>query len=171
MSARASLAGRVLSAERLLQKAEIALLVTAILGMTGLGFLQIVLRKVFSTGLLWADPLLRYLVLWMGFLGAAVAAAQDKHFGADVAERLLTGRAKTIAQLVSHVFTATVCAFLARAAMAFMRDEFAAKATAFSIGSLHVPTSWVEIILPAGFILLFVHYLLRALAVALGSTK
>jgi TRAP-type C4-dicarboxylate transport system permease small subunit len=171
MSARAGLASRVLTAERLLQKAEIAILVGAILGMTGLGFLQIVLRKGFSTGLLWADPLLRYLVLWMGFLGAAVAAAQDKHFGADVAERLLTGRTKILAQLVSHLFTAGACYFLARAAMAFMRDEFASKATAFSIGTLHVPTSWVEIILPAGFVLLLVHYLLRALAVALGSTK
>ncbi|MDE2237792.1 MAG: TRAP transporter small permease subunit, partial [Elusimicrobia bacterium] len=48
--------------------------------MSSLAFLQVLRRELFGSGALWADPLLRSLVLWVGFLGAALAAAEDKHF-------------------------------------------------------------------------------------------
>jgi len=166
MPERAAVPDWIPTVERFLQRVEIGLLVVSILGMTGLGFLQIVLRKAFSTGLLWADPLMRWLVLWMGFLGAAVAAAQDKHFGADAADRLLQGRVRTVALVVSHLVAAAACVLLGRAAMVFLRSEAGSGGTAFSIGTLHVPTSVVEIILPVGFFLLLVHFLLRAATAA-----
>ena len=44
-----------------------------------LAFLQIVLRNVFSSGISWGDPLVRYLVLWVGFIGASLATKESKH--------------------------------------------------------------------------------------------
>ena len=46
--------------------------------------MQVVLRQVFGGGILWCDTLLRHLVLWVGFLGAARAAGQHPHDGAPL---------------------------------------------------------------------------------------
>ena len=40
---------------------------------------QIGLRWFTSGGLFWIDPLLRYLVLWSGLLGAVLATAKNNH--------------------------------------------------------------------------------------------
>src|SRR5262249_10346285 len=79
-----SLPETIRTVEVRLQTAERAVLAVLVVGMTLLGFLQIVLRKVFSGGFLWADAFLRHVVLWVAFFGAGAAAAQNKHFGADL---------------------------------------------------------------------------------------
>jgi len=50
--------------------AEQVVLTILILGMIALSMAQIVLRNFFHTGLIWIEPLLRHLVLWIGFTGA-----------------------------------------------------------------------------------------------------
>ena len=52
-----------------------------------------------------------------------------------------------------------------------LEDAFRARHDAPFAVAVSSGTSAIEIILPAGFVLLLVHYLLRALGVALGSTK
>ena len=54
---------------RLVAAAEDGILATLVLGMILLGALQILLRNVFDVALVWADPLLRSAVLWIGLLG------------------------------------------------------------------------------------------------------
>jgi TRAP-type C4-dicarboxylate transport system permease small subunit len=45
--------------------------------------LQIVLRLFFESGIVWADALLRHLVLWTAMLGAMTAARENKHLAID----------------------------------------------------------------------------------------
>ena len=120
-----TLGDRIQAVERRLLGAERLLLTILVVGMTALGFLQIVLRRGFSGGFLWADTFLRHLVLWVAFLGAGVAAAQDKHFGADLGERFFAGHSRTVAQVVVHLFTVVVCGLLTRASFVFISAEFA----------------------------------------------
>jgi TRAP-type C4-dicarboxylate transport system permease small subunit len=164
-------ADRIRSAERKLLGAERILLTALIVGMTLLGFLQIVLRKVFSGGFLWADTFLRHLVLWIGFLGAALAVAEEKHFGGDIGDRFFSGRLKSVTRLVVHLFAAVVCAFLTQASVVFIRDELRSGRALFSIGGLRVPASLYEIILPVGFLLLACHYVLKSLESVLELRK
>jgi TRAP-type C4-dicarboxylate transport system permease small subunit len=67
------------------------LLAICLLSMVVLSALQILLRNVFGAGVLWIDPLLRYLTLWIGFLGAALAAAEGRHIQIDVLSRACAG--------------------------------------------------------------------------------
>jgi TRAP-type transport system small permease protein len=166
-----SLAERLHKLENRLLGAERLLLTLLVVGMTLLGFVQIVLRKAFSGGFLWADTFLRHLVLWVAFLGAGAAVAQNKHFGADLGERLFTGRKRLIAQLVVQVITVGVCALLARASYVFIHDEFGSARSHIALGPLQVPGSWYEVILPVGFCLLFVHYVIKSLETALELRK
>ncbi len=55
-------------------------------------FFQIVLRNFFDTGISWGDSLVRYLVVWVGFIGAAIATKEGKHISIDVVSRWLTDR-------------------------------------------------------------------------------
>ena len=162
---------RVRATERALLSAERAVLTVLLVGMTVLAFVQIVLRKGFSGGFLWSEPFLRHVVLWVAFAGAAVAAANDKHFGADISERVFTGRAKHVIQIFVSLFTAVVCALLARASFAFLTDELHNSHTLFTIGGVHVPASFYEVILPVGFVLVGFHYLLRIVLASLEVGK
>lgn len=152
--------GLLRSAERRLAAFEQALLAALILIMVALSFAQVLLRG-FSAGLLWADTFLRQLVLWVGFLGAALAAVDDKQFSMDAGLRLMSPRTRAAVHAVLHLLTAVVCAFLARASWTFFLQERTAPSLLFSIGSLHLPTWWFETILPGGFLLLCLHYALK----------
>lgn len=159
---------RLRSLERGLASAEKLLLAALLAVMVALSFLQVVLRGAFSAGLLWADTFLRHLVLWAGFLGAAAAAAEGKQFAMDAALRALGGNARRAVEGLSHAVCASVCALLGRASWRFLADEYASGGILFSVGSLHVPGWLFETILPAGFALLGIHYLIK-LALAVGG--
>ena len=131
--------------------------------MISLSFLQVVLRGFFSAGLLWADTFLRHLVVWACFLGAALAAGEEKHFAFDALSRLLTGTARRAARLAVSLACAAVCAWLACASWSFFADEFRSDGALFSVASMTVPAWTFALAYPAGFILLSVHYAIKAL--------
>jgi len=86
-------------------------------------FLQIILRNFFTTGLAWGDPLVRHLVIWVGFIGAALATKEGKHITIEIVSHWLSGRANRYVRSVSHLFSALVCGLLAWAALKFVRVE------------------------------------------------
>lgn len=148
--------------ESWLAGAERFLLVLILGVILGLSFAQVVLRTLFSSGILWGDTLGRHLVLWIGFLGAGLAAANDKQFAMDASARLFSGRLKAGVQFILHGFTAAICGLLANAAMAFFRQELADAKALVTIVRVAVPAWAIEAIIPAGFVLLMAHYVLKA---------
>src|SRR5512139_2469052 len=81
-------------------------LVVSFLGfMIFIAFLQIVLRNFFSTGLDWGDPLLRNLVLWIGFIGATLATREGKHINIDIISRWLPSMGKNVVTFMTHLFS------------------------------------------------------------------
>lgn len=148
-------------AERFLTLGEEFLLSVLVTVMVLLAFLQVLLRTFWSTGLFWADPLLRHMVLWVAFLGAGLAASTDKQFALDASSRVLRGAPRTAARTLCHVFAAGVCVFLCRASFLFLKDEYLHASPVFAVGSLQVPAWTFETILPAGFAVLALHYLLK----------
>ena len=124
--------------------------------MIGIACLQIGLRTFFSSGLLWADPLLRYLVLWSGMLGAVVATRERKHIAIDVVGYLAPPSVKPWVQLLLDIFSSLVGAALTWASVIFVRNE-----AAFGSLSLLSLPSWLwNLIFPLAFFLITVHFLL-----------
>ena len=130
---------------------ERALLVLLFSLMIGLAFTQVVLRNVFSVGLIWADPLLRNGVLWLGFIGASLATRENKHIRIDLIGRNLKPRAARVVSVVTDLFMLAVCIVLADASLTFVRNEIGFEDTLVTIGQFGVPTWWSQVILPAGF--------------------
>ena len=127
--------------------------------MITLACVQIFLRTFFSGGFLWADPLLRYLVLWGGLLGAVVATREGKHIAIDVITYMAPERIKNWVRLVIHLFASTVAAILTWASIAFVRNE-----AMFGAGSLLSVPSWIwNLIFPIAFGLITFHFLVALL--------
>jgi TRAP-type C4-dicarboxylate transport system permease small subunit len=140
-------------------KIEGALLVFLLLVMLFMAFGQVVLRNIASGGLVWGDILLRHLVLWIGFLGAALATSGERHINIDILTRYLPERLKRAVAALANVFAATVCFLLFRASLTFLEFEIANHNTVFA----DISSWYAEIIIPVGFGLLTFHFIIRAI--------
>jgi len=135
---------------------EDALLVILLATMIVLAAWQILARNVFDTAILWGDPLLRTLVLWVGFLGAVAAARDDRQINVDVVSRFTDEPWRSRIRVVTDLFTATVSGFLAWQAIRFVKDAMAYEEIAFA----SVPLWLTASVLPLAFGLLALRYLL-----------
>lgn len=150
---------------RLLHAVEDAALVTLLLVMILLAVAQILLRNVADQSLVWADPFLRVDVLWLGLLGAMIAARDNSHIAIDIATRYLPERfARPMAVFLS-LFAAVVCAVVAWYALAFVYSEYGYGTKAFA----SVPAWLCESIMPVAFALIAVRYLVIGVGLARGT--
>lgn len=140
-----------------LVRVEEWLVLFSMLLLLGASLTQIVARNLFHSGFALADPLSRHLVLYIAFLGAALAVAQDRHIKIDIASYLLTPRARArlyrpfclLAVLVSAIFFSAAARFFHEAWLTAAPNE-----------------RWVmamAVILPIGYLLLVIHFLLQAI--------
>ena len=134
----------------------LALLVLLLVGLAGA---QIVLRDFFSTGISWADPLMRDLVLWTGVLGALAAVRDDKHIALDVLQRFLSRQVQKIARMITLGFSALVCAAMAWYSFGIVQLELGS-----TTPSGQIPSWLPEAILPFAFGLMALRFALRAFA-------
>ncbi len=96
-----------------------------LLAMIFLAVLQIFMRALFDSGFIWADPLLRHLVLWAGMFGAVLATKHSKHITIDIFSHFLPDRGALWLNLILNLFAAVVCAVLTWAAFLFIKNEIA----------------------------------------------
>ncbi len=156
--------------DRLIGRVEKFLLSVLLASMIAVAFLQIVLRNFFDTGLPWGDSLVRYLVLWVGFIGAALATREGSHINIDVFSRWLPGVSKTVNSLVVHLFSCLVCAVLAYASAVFIRNEKLMGSSAV----FDIPVWILQLVLPAAFVLMTLRYALFGagdIAVLIGNAS
>ncbi len=127
-----------------------------------LAFLQVVLRNFFSTGILWADPFLRHLVLWICFLGASLATLEDRHINIDVLNRFLKPKLKIFSGIIINIFAIYVSYLLADASFTFIKDEMNAATIAFRIGKIEFLTWHLQIIILIGFSIMIFRFFIKA---------
>ncbi len=149
----------LLSLDRTLAKFETVLLVVFLGTMVVLAFVQVFLRNVFGSGLIWGDTLVRHMVLWAGFIGGALAAFEGRHIGIDALTKFLSPRVRTAAGIVTNLFAAVVCYFLTTASWTFLKGEMEAGGD-FILG---LP-GWVAMaIIPFGYALIMIHFALKTI--------
>lgn len=138
---------------------EDAILVLILVTMIVLAAAQIILRNFMDVGFIWADEMLRMLVLWIAVAGALAASRGDRHISIDVLSRYLPGFIEKPATLIVHVFTAIVCALVAWHSFRFvqMSHEFGD----MLLGDF--PAWILQSVLPAGFGLIAWRYTVFAL--------
>jgi TRAP-type C4-dicarboxylate transport system permease small subunit len=126
---------------------EELLTATLLGGMILLAGSQILLRNLFDSGLVWADPTLRIMVLWIALLGAIAATRENRHIRIDLFSHYLSIQTQTLLSVIHDLFSAIVCGIIAWHSARFVHIEWQEGTKLFA----NLP-SWVaEIIIPIGF--------------------
>ncbi len=99
--------------ERFGTMAENTVLVLLLTAMIVLAVGQIALRELFETGIIWADELIKLLVLWIAMLGSIAASRDDRHLRIDVLSHALSEKVISLTRLVVEIFAAVICGVVA----------------------------------------------------------
>jgi TRAP-type C4-dicarboxylate transport system permease small subunit len=141
-----------------IEKAERMLLSLFLVTMIILAVYQILLRWFTSGGLVWIDPLLRYLVLWSGLLGAVYATSQDKHIAINISDFVLPETAGKWLSFVTSCFSTIVAGLLCRASLLFIQSEIEFGGT----GLFNLPSWTWGLIFPLSFALICFHFTIHS---------
>ena len=153
---------RKLGRQRFIQSCRVVeqwTLMVLFLGILLSSMLQIFMRNVLHTGFLWTEPMARYLVLWIAFVGALTATSRARHLAIDIVALFLSPRRRALLQRVVSVIAALICAVLANGAYTYLQQEYGFGKEAF----LGLRTWLVQSILLFGFCLLTYRFLVTAL--------
>lgn len=143
---------------RFLLNTETLILIALFISLVVLAVVQILLRNVFASGILWAESYVRIIVLWIAMLGAMIASRDDQHICIDVLVDKLPRRLRNIARRVSHLMTSVICFITAWYSLKFVREEYDYGGIAFGI----VPNWLCEAIIPFAFMIIACRYLIAA---------
>ena len=150
-----------------LAKAEGFVLVLTLFAMVALSTLQLFLRKFFDFGFEWADILVRQMVLWIGFVGGALATYQSRHIAIDAVTKLMSPKRAAALRAFTSLVAASITAIMVWAAWMYLKAEMDADAE-FMGG---IPAWPIKAIVPVDLVLITFHFLVGArnhLLIALG---
>ena len=147
-----------------MRTAENWLLAILVLILVGLSGAQILLRVFFETGISWADPFSRTLVLWTGMLGALAAVRDEKHIALDVLQRFLSPAAQRVARFATMGFAAALCAAMAWYSSSLVGIDYAEGLQTGGSVTAALRACFAESILPVGFALMALRFALRMFA-------
>ncbi len=146
--------------ERIGRKAEDAALVILLGSMVLLAVLQIVLRQFFGTGIVWADELIKIIVLWLAMVGSIAAARDNRHIRIDVLSHVLPESLMTLSRIVVELFAAAVCCVIAWQAWRYLQIEIEWQETVL----VGVPAWVAHMIVPLAFLLIAYRFVVAVLA-------
>lgn len=110
MSETTGLADRL---ERWGSAAENAALVILLGALMLLAVGQIAMRVFFSFGFIWADELVKLLVLWIALVASIAASRSNRHLRIDVLSNFVAAKYARFPRLIVDVFAAIMCGVLA----------------------------------------------------------
>jgi len=143
---------------------ENVVLVTLLSGMILLAVSQIVLREVFDSGIIWADQLVRLIVLWLAMMGAIAACREDRHIRIDALSHLFPDSVISGIRIVVDLFAAGVCAVIAWHAYRYLQLEIEFEDTVL----INTPAWIVHVIIPVGFAVFSYRFLVSVLKRLIG---
>ncbi len=135
---------------RVFDRTEGTVAILAIAVMAILPLAEIVARSVFGVGIPGSGPFVQHLTLWVGFLGAALAASEGRLLALATGTFLPEGRWRNASQVFAAAVAAAVSMLLCRSALEFLIIE----REAASEVALGLPV-WVTLLpLPIAFALI-----------------
>ena len=138
---------------------EDIVLVVMLTSMIVLAFGQIVLREIFETGIIWADELVKLMVLWLAMVGSVAASRDDRHIRIDALSHVLPGRLVSITRLIVDLFAAAVCGVIAWQAWRYLQLEIEFE----DVVLVDTPAWLAHVVIPGAFLLICYRFIILAL--------
>ena len=118
--------------------------------MTGIIFVQVVLRYVFQSPFSWAEELARYLLIWITCLGSACAIRDGMHISISYLRSKLQDSAQTAVTVVIYVVTLGFFICCIKEGLLFSLAQWTQRSTA-----MQIPMTFPYIAIPLGFGIMF----------------
>ncbi len=134
---------------------ETAILVTLFSSMMLLAVGQIVLREVFNTGFVWADELIKLMVLWLAMVGSIAATRDNRHIRIDALSHVFPRLAIQVTRLVVDLFAAFISGLIAWHAWRYLQVEIEYQ----DIVLVNTPAWIAHLVVPAAFLLISFRFL------------
>ena len=114
-------------------------------------FFDIILRELFDGGFIWAKELAAFLMIWVGFVGASLAAKENKHIVVGIPEKLFPKKILPYVSLFASVIVFTVTILIA-----YLGFNYVLETKEFGETSLvlNIPLWIVQIIIPASLVII-----------------
>ncbi len=138
-----------------LDKVEEVFIGTAILSTTIILFVNVVLRYVFSTSMSWAEELIKYIMIWIAFIGASVCVRVGAHVSIDFFLGYLSKRLKNV--LFSVVYIIAICFTISMAYYGIKVIQFTIQTGQVS-PALQIPMWIPYLAIPLGFSLMTLRF-------------
>lgn len=138
------------SVDRIVSTALIILMGLMVINVTW----QVLSRYIFQNPASFTDELSRYMLVWLGMLGAAYVAGQDQHLAIDIVLRKLEGKAKANLQiLINSLVIVFVIAVMILGGSNLVYITFILEQKS---ATLQVPLAYIYAIIPvSGLLVLF----------------
>ena len=98
--------------DRIMAPVEALMMILAMTTVVGVITIQVVLRYVFNESLSWAEELVRYVIVWMSFLGAGMGVARGAHISMGLMVSILPERMAVYAARVGYLGAMVFALFL-----------------------------------------------------------
>lgn len=141
--------------ERIGRIAEDTALVVLLGSMVTLAVTQIVLRQFFDGTIVWADELIKIIVLWLAMVGSIAAARDNRHIRIDVLSHMLPDKLVIATRILVDLFAAGVCGVIAWQAWRYLQIEIEWQETVL----IDTPAWIAHVVVPASFLLISYRFL------------
>ena len=148
-------------AKRAFVLVENAVAATALAAMVFIPLVEIVLRRFTGFGIPGAGPIVQHLVLWVGFLGAAIGAREGKLLSLATGGFVPDGPLRRAATIFTAAVASAAAILLAAGAIELIRSE---RDVGSTLGA-GIPTWIAQLVLPVGFVLIALRLVWRSSAV------
>jgi len=138
--------------DNLLAKTEAAVIITMVVVMTVVVFLQVVYRYVLTQPLHWSEELARYLFVWLSILGATLGLQKRGHFGLDVFFRMFPRKMKRSMGFFIYFLMGIVIFVILVQGVTLVQKTASQESPAMGISM-----SWAYACLPVGGALMVIH--------------
>lgn len=145
----------VRSIDRALCRFEDTFITTLLLSSSLILFVNVVARYVFNTGIVWAEELVRYEIIWMVFVGGSVAVRKGIHIGVEVLLKVLPRRAEQALRVTVGLICVAFCLVLL-----IYSVELAQQTRSFGqrTSAMQMPFWIVQLAIPVGAGLMLIRF-------------
>lgn len=153
---------------RIEDRLEETLLALLLSTMTIISFVQVILRYVFSTGLLWALEATTYMFAWMVMLGMSYGIKKGSHIGVEVLVQRLSRGGRRIAGILAGLMCIAYAAILLIGSI-----DYTDTMRTLGIEAEDIPIErWILVLgLPIGYALLLLRVVQATWRVLFGRTE
>jgi C4-dicarboxylate transporter DctQ subunit len=141
---------------RISDKVEKGFLAGAIIVCSLLLFVNVVMRYVFLLPIYWAEEFVRYLMVWMIFIGASQVTLWGGHVAVDIVPRVLSKRGNAILAFIVNVICILFCILLAYLSLKQMLRVMRADQIS---PALEIPMWIAYLSIPAGTVLMLIRFI------------